>query len=105
MGLNVFEARSDDQKDFVIQEVINVLYKLYDPQRQGIIGPRYEHLFRNAALTVMSGPEGGSFIDIPKLFTDDDYVAQKLKYVTDQNVLDFWQKEMQRAKNRTNSVM
>lgn len=98
MGLNVFEAKTDDQKDFVIQEVINVLYKLYDPQRQGIIGPRYEHLFRNAALTVMSGPEGGSFIDIPKLFTDDDYVAQKLKYVTDQNVLDFWQKEMVRAK-------
>lgn len=98
MGLNVFESKTDDEKDFVIQEVINVLYKLYDPQRQGIIGPRYEHLFRMSALTVMSGPEGGSFIDIPKLFTDDDYVAQKLKYVTDQNVLDFWQKEMARAK-------
>lgn len=94
MGLNIFEAETDDQKDFVIQEVINVLYKLYDPQRQGIIGPRYEHLFRNAALTIMAGPEGGSFIDIPKLFRDKDYVAQKLKYVTDQNVLEFWQKEM-----------
>jgi hypothetical protein len=94
LGLNVFEAENDDQKDFVIQEVINVLYKLYDPQRQGIIGPRYEHLFRNAALTVMAGPEGGSFIDIPKLFRDKDYVKQKLQYVTDQNVLDFWQKEM-----------
>jgi hypothetical protein len=94
LGLNIFEADTDDQKDFVIQEVINVLYKLYDPQRQGIIGPRYEHLFRNAALTVMAGPDGGSFIDIPKLFRDKDYVAQKLKYVTDQNVLEFWQKEM-----------
>ena len=94
LGLNIFDAKTDDQKDFVIQEVINVLYKLYDPQRQGIIGPRYEHLFRNAALTVMAGPEGGSFIDIPKLFRDKDYVNQKLKYVTDQNVLEFWQKEM-----------
>ncbi len=94
LGLNIFEAETDDQKDFVIQEVINVLYKLYDPQRQGIIGPRYEHLFRNAALTVMAGPDGGSFIDIPKLFRDKQYVAQKLQYVTDQNVLDFWQKEM-----------
>lgn len=94
LGLNVFEAKTDDEKDFVIQEVINVLYKLYDPQRQGIIGPRYEHLFRNAALTVMAGPDGGSFIDIPKLFRDKDYVRQKLQYVTDQNVLDFWQKEM-----------
>lgn len=94
LGLNIFDAKTDDQKDFVIQEVINVLYKLYDPQRQGIIGPRYEHLFRNAALTVMAGPDGGSFIDIPKLFRDKDYVNQKLKYVTDQNVLEFWQKEM-----------
>ncbi|MEX2014606.1 MAG: ATP-binding protein [Candidatus Saccharimonadales bacterium] len=94
LGLNIFDAKTDDQKDFVIQEVINVLYKLYDPQRQGIIGPRYEHLFRNAALTVMAGPEGGSFIDIPKLFRDKDYVNQKLKYVTDPNVLEFWQKEM-----------
>lgn len=97
LGLNVFEATTDDQKDFVIQEVINVLYKLYDPQRQGIIGPRYESLFRNAALTVMAGPDGGSFIDIPKLFRDKDYVNQKLKHVTDQNVLDFWQKEMVQA--------
>ena len=94
LGLNIFEAETDDQKDFVIQEVINVLYKLYDPQRQGIIGPRYEHLFRNAALTVMAGPDGGSFIDIPKLFRDRDYVNQKLEYVKDQNVLEFWQKEM-----------
>jgi hypothetical protein len=94
LGLNIFEAETPDQQDFVIQEVINVLYKLYDPQRQGIIGPRYEHLFRNAALTVMSGPDGGTFIDIPKLFRDRDYVNQKLRYVTDQNVLEFWQKEM-----------
>lgn len=97
LGLNIFEAETDDQKDFVIQEVINVLYKLYDPQRQGIIGPRYEHIFRNAALTVMAGPDGGSFIDIPKLFRDKDFVAQKLKHVTDQNVIDFWQKEMVQA--------
>lgn len=94
LGLNLFEATSSDQKDFLIQEAINMLYKLYDPQRQGIIGPRYEHLFRNAALTVMADPEGGSFIDIPKLFRDPQYVKQKLKFVTDATVLEFWQKEM-----------
>src|SRR3989344_9542717 len=71
-----------------------MLYKLYDPQHQGIIGPRYEHLFRNAALTVMADPEGGTFIDIPKLFRDPEFVKQKLKYVTDPTVLEFWQKEM-----------
>lgn len=94
MGLNLFEFDSPDEKDFLIQEVLNMLYKLYDPQHQGIMGPRYEHLFRNAALTVMADPEGGTFVDIPKLFRDPAYVKQKLQFVKDQNVLEFWQKEM-----------
>lgn len=94
MGLNLFEFQNPDQKDFLIQEALNMLYKLYDPQHQGIMGPRYEHLFRMAALTVMADPAGGTFIDIPKLFRDPNYVKQKLPYVKDPNVLDFWQKEM-----------
>src|SRR3982751_4971269 len=94
MGLNLFEYDDPDQKDFLIQEALNMLYKLYDPGHTGIIGPRYEHLFRMAALTVMADPNGGTFVDIPKLFRDPAYVRQKLKYVTDQNVLEFWQKGM-----------
>ena len=94
MGLNLFEFHTPDQKDFLIQEALNMLYKLYDPQHQGIMGPRYEHLFRNAALTVMADPEGGTFVDIPKLFRDPKYVQQKLQYVKDLNVIEFWQKEM-----------
>lgn len=94
MGLNLFEFDRPEQKDFLIQEAINMLYKLYDPQHQGIIGPRYESWFRYAALTLMSDPGGSTFIDIPKVFTDKNYAKQKLKYVTDQTVLDFWNKEM-----------
>jgi hypothetical protein len=101
LGLNMFEFHSPDQKDFLIQEAINMLYKLYDPQRQGIIGPRYEHLFRNAALTIMADPEGGTFVDIPKLFRDNQFVEQKLKHVKDQNVIEFWRKEMP-ASQRSN---
>jgi hypothetical protein len=94
MALNLFEFHTNDQKDFLIQEAINMLYKLYDPQRQGIIGPRYEHWFRMAALTVMANPEGGTFIDIPKVFTDNQYAKDLIRYVKDQTVLDFWNKEM-----------
>lgn len=94
MGLNLFEFDTPEQKDFLIQEAIGMLYKLYDPQHQGIIGPRYEHWFRNAALTLMSDPGGSTFIDIPKVFTDNKYAKQKLKHVTDLTVLDFWNKEM-----------
>ncbi len=94
LGLNLFEFQTVEQKDFLIQEALNMLYKLYDPQHQGIMGPRYEHLFRNAALTVMADPAGGTFVDIPKLFRDPAYVKQKLEFVKDQNVIEFWQKEM-----------
>jgi len=94
LGLNLFEFTDPEQKDFLIQEAINMLYKLYDPQHQGIIGPRYEHWFRNAALTLMADPKGATFIEIPKIFTDKQFAKEKLKYVKDPTVLDFWNKEM-----------
>jgi hypothetical protein len=94
IGLNLFEFETDEQKDFLVQEAISMLYKLYDPGHTGIIGPRYEHWFRNAALTIMSDPNGTSFIDIPQVFNDNDFSKAKLRYVKDQTVLDFWNKEM-----------
>ena len=94
LGLNLFEFRNADEQDFLIQEAINMLYKLYDPQHQGIIGPRYEHWFRMAAKTIMADPQGATFIDIPKVFTDNQYAKEKLAHVKDRTVLDFWNKEM-----------
>lgn len=93
IGLNLFEWETEDQKDFLVQESINMLYSLYDPGHTGIVGPRMEHIFRNCALLLMSDPAGGTFIDIPKLLVDNDFMKSKLKYVTDRNVLDFWTKE------------
>jgi len=94
IGLNLFEFETQDQRDFLIQESIAMLYKLYDPGHTGIIGPRYEHWFRNAALTIMSDPKGSTFIDVPQVFNDPSFTDEKLKYVTDRTVLDFWNKEM-----------
>lgn len=93
IGLNLFEWETEDQKDFLVQEAINMLYSLYDPGHTGIVGPRLEHIFRNCALLLMADPAGGTFIDIPKLLVDDAFMKAKLKYVTDRNVLDFWTKE------------
>ena len=103
MGLNLFEFDNPDQKDFLIQEALNMLQKLYDPQHQGIMGPRYEHIFRNAALVIMADPEGGTFVDVPKLFRDPAFLKQKLQHVKDQTVLDYWQKEYP-ASQRSNDA-
>ncbi len=93
IGMNMFEFTSEDQKDFIVQEGINMLVSLFDPSGQGFFGPRGQHMFRNAALLLMSDPNGATFIDIPQCFTDPEFVKSKLKYVTDKAVYDYWTKE------------
>ncbi len=93
IGMNMFEFNSPDQKDFIVQEGINMLQSLFDPNNQGFFGPRGQHMFRNAALLLMSDPNGATFIDIPQCFTDPAFVKEKLQYVTDKSVYDYWTKE------------
>ena len=94
IGLNLFEFDNQDQRDFLIQETIAMLYKLYDPGHTGIIGPRFESWFRNAALTVMADPAGSSFLDVQQVFIDQAFADEKIKHLTSPIVLDFWNKEM-----------
>ena len=93
IGMNMFEWETEDQKDFIVQEGINMLQSLYDPGNQGFFGPRGQHMFRNAALLLMSDPNGATFIDIPRCFIDPEFVKSKLQYVTDKSVYDYWTKE------------
>ncbi|MBW4061433.1 type IV secretion system DNA-binding domain-containing protein [Candidatus Saccharibacteria bacterium] len=105
LGLNLFEFDDPMQKDFLIQESLNMLYKLYDPNGTGVIGPRFEQWYRNAALTLMADPNGATFIEIPKVFTDTEYLKQKFKYLKDPTVIDFWTKEMGQTSDYHKSEM
>lgn len=105
IGLNLFEFETQDQQDFLIQESIAMLYKLYDPGHTGIVGPRFESWFRNAALTVMSDPNGSSFLDVQQVFIDQAFADEKLKYVTNRIVLDFWNKEMAQTSESSKGEM
>ncbi len=105
IGLNLFTAKTQEEKDFVIQEAIAMLYRLYDPGHTGIMGPRFEHWFRNAALTLMAGPVPGTFIEVPRIFTDDKFLAEKLQYVTDPVVRNFWINEMGQTSDYHKSEM
>lgn len=93
-GLNILEAKTESEKDFLVNECIEILYKLYDPQRTGIIGPQFEHWLRNAALTVMAHPNGGTLTEIPRLFVDKKFELERRKHVTDPLVMEFWTKQM-----------
>lgn len=89
MGLNLLEANTEEEKHFMTTAIINLMYKLYDPQRTGIIGPRFEHAVRNAMLTVMCEP-GSTFIEIVRVLTDNKYVQELLPKVDDPIVRRYW---------------
>ena len=89
MGLNLLEAKTEDQKHFVATSVINLMYKLFDPYKTGIVGPRFEHGVRNAMLTAMA-EEGNTFIEVVRIMTDSRFVQELLPKVTDPMVRRYW---------------
>jgi len=89
MGLNLLEAKTEDQKHFAATAVINMMYKLFDPYKTGIVGPRFEHAVRNAMLTVMS-EEGNTFVEVMRALTDARYVQELLPKVSDPIVRRYW---------------
>ena len=89
MGLNMLEAYTEEQKHFLVTSIIGLMYKLYDPQKTGIIGPRFEHAIRNAMLTVMVEP-GASFVEVVRVLTDSSFVQELLPKVQDPIVRRYW---------------
>lgn len=88
-GMNMLEAYTEDQKHLVVANIIGLMYKLFDPNQTGIIGPRFEHGVRNAMLTVMSKP-GTTFIEVVRVMTDPNFVRELLPLVEDPVVRRYW---------------
>ncbi len=105
MGLNLLEWKKPEQKDFLVQEWIQIFYKLFDPNQTGMVGPQFEHWGRNASLTVMANPEGGTLIEIPRLFTDDAFREKSISYVKDPVVLAFWNQQLAKTSDYHKSEM
>lgn len=105
MGLNLLEWHDESDKDFLVSEAIHIFYKLFDPEQTGVIGPQFEHWMRNAALTIMADPKGGSLIDIPRLFTDKEFELNRRRHVTDKVVTAFWEQQMAKTSDFHRSEM
>ncbi len=90
VGINLFETGSDREKSFLANELIQIMRKVYDPGNHGFTGPIFEQAVRNAALTAMYLPGGGTIIDVPLLLTQKDYTKMILQHVTDERVKSFW---------------
>lgn len=92
VGLNILEAQTPEEKEFIAQDAMNMMIGLFGNE---IFGPRLQDYFRNACLTLMDDEEeGGAITDVVRLFTDDEWQKYKVKKVKNPIVKQFWTKQM-----------
>ncbi|MEX0888077.1 MAG: DUF87 domain-containing protein [Patescibacteria group bacterium] len=92
-GLNILEAETEEGKHLAINAFISLLYKLYDPNRTGVMGPRLERAIRNVMLTAMS-EKGNTLIEVFRMLTDPTFAAGKVPLIQDPLVKRYWTDEL-----------
>lgn len=97
LGLNMLEASTPAQKDLVVQEAILIIEKLATRLNPEAIGPMFEHYLRNALLALIDDPQA-TLVDVPRLFTDENFRAFIVRRVRDPVVRNFWEQEYPQAR-------
>jgi type IV secretory pathway TraG/TraD family ATPase VirD4 len=91
IGLNILEARSDEEKQLVASSLISVFKHLW----KGFWGPRLEHVFHNAILALMDTP-GSTLLGIYRMLADDKFRHEVVARVRDPIVKLFWEKDFEK---------
>jgi len=87
--LNLLEANTDEEKELVAMDALNIMIKLFGNE---IFGPRIQDYFRNAVLTLMDYPHWWAITDVVRLFTDKEFQQERVRYVKNPIVKNWWEK-------------
>jgi len=103
MGLNLLEAKTPEERDRASLDAMEIFIKIFGDE---IFGPRIQHYFRNACLTLMEDEEeGATLIDVPRIFVDEEFLKYKLTKVTNTVVRSFWEHEYASTGDREKQEM
>ncbi len=109
MGLNMLEIIATDpalraiEKDRAALDATSIFIKIFNEE---IFGPRIQHYFRNGCLTLMDDDdEGGTLIDVPRLFVDEAFMKYKTSKVKNPVVKAFWEHEYANTGDREKQEM
>lgn len=103
MGLNLLEASTPEEQDRASLDAMEIFIKIFGDE---IFGPRIQHYFRNACLTLMADQEeGATLIDVPRIFTDETFLKYKLSKVQNSVVRSFWEHEYANTGDREKQEM
>lgn len=99
VGVNLIEAETDLQANYLITEVSNLMQKLFDPQNTGIVGPRWHSMVRQAILLLQSNNGvKSSFLDVATVFSDRAVRDFLVRHAADDPLLaQYWQSEVPAA--------
>ena len=103
MGVNILETRGPEQFDRAALDAMEIFIKLFGDE---VFGPRIQHYFRNACLSLMEDQdEGATLIDVPRMFIDDEFQKYKVAKVKNVVVRSFWDNEMANTGDREKQEM
>ncbi len=103
MGLNMLDAHTDEEKDRAAIDATEIFIKIFGDE---IFGPRIQHYFRNACLTLMDDDEeGATLIDVPRIFVDDEFMKYKVAKIKNVVVRSFWEHEYAQTGERERQEM
>lgn len=95
LGLNMLEYdfNKPEEKTFIINEFLAIFNQLFD---KAALGPMFERYMRGALNLLMDdmANEPATIVDIPRVFTDDAFRQRKIARSKNQQVIDFWTKEV-----------
>lgn len=90
MGLNLYEIEHIDQADRTVNDATEIFIKMFWSE---IFGPRIQEYFKYASLTLLEDFEDPpTLLDVPRVFTDENYRALKTKNIKNAVVKNFREK-------------
>jgi len=85
VGINILEAKGEDEKHLVASSLISIFRHLW----KDFWGPRLEHILYNAVLALMDTP-GNTLLGVYRLLVDDKFRERIVANIQDPIVKMFW---------------
>lgn len=90
IGLNIFDIKSPDEIEFVVNETTDMFISMFWPE---IFWPRIVEYFKYGSMSILEDFEDKPTIfDSVRMFTDDGFREYKLKKVTNPIVRSWWER-------------
>jgi hypothetical protein len=103
LGINIFDNVPEQYRHEVVRVLIDLLYQLYDPDRSGIIGPRFEESIKNGIHTILHDEEP-TVAELVRCYTDQEYVRQISPKIGDLMLSKYWKDMMEKLPQNAGEI-